>query len=228
MEGLPAMAIQLLTSPEYAGGLLVTVGGDEDAEADSADLDRNFAILRAVTRACPTHVPSGFLVADAFLVANELFDQTLLKVPACDDHANNIRTLALAHGSLVRRLSQRLRLLFRGSPDGAHSWKIMELKQLCKSKDFRRPSVPDIPDSWSPIKAIQDEDRSNEKHWQICARFVKVWRVLERLVFKAFLLPKLGHRLSKRIYAMVYLDAFSAYASAGEHAQLAAEPQSRA
>ena len=154
VEGLPELAKRLLTSDEYKGGLLVSVRGDP--EPDSDDLERNYVLLRAVVRACPTHVPSGFLVADAFLTAHELLGGKLLRVPKADEHANNVRTLALAHGTLLRRLVQRLRLLFRGSPEGAHSWKVLELKRLCLPKEHRRPWLPDIPGSWSPLKVAAD------------------------------------------------------------------------
>ena len=164
VEGLPALARRLLESPEYMGGMLIACN-DGSLEPSLEDLEKNYVMLRAIIASCLTHVPSGFLVADALLTAHELLGQRLLKVPR--DDPNTIRTLALAHGCEVRRLVGKVRLLFRSS-ENSHSWEIQELKSLCRRRRLR--TFPDAPTSWSPLKALAREaaNLSNDEDTEDC------------------------------------------------------------
>ena len=161
VQGLPELAVEIMMGDDYPGGMLVPIDENE-IEPTMSDLSKNFVVLRSMLTACPTHVPSSFLIADAWLLAHELLGRKLLKLPGvehADDVAEHtVRTLALAHGNNVRKLLQKLRLLFRSS-EGSRDWKVQELKNMCHRKEFRKPALPDVPDSWSPMLAEAEGKR---------------------------------------------------------------------
>ena len=108
--GLPLPVVQVLTSADWHGGKLTQL--DELVKPSVEDIKLNFAWVAPFVKASPDKVPSGFMIADTFLMCDQFFMGKLLQPKEAGDTK---QTLAAAEASNCKRLIGALRGLWRSS-----------------------------------------------------------------------------------------------------------------
>jgi hypothetical protein len=132
---MPATFVDLLRSDvKLGGGQPVQLGGTEKDRVTDEAIAANRTWLLGIVSVCPTTVASHYLIADAFLVANEYMNGRVLIVPPAWT-AMTQRAMAVQAGVNCKKMIQYIRSLWRRSAHasrGPSSIWVDEIKGLMR------------------------------------------------------------------------------------------------
>ena len=136
VDDLPAPARNVLQDPRWLGGPLATL--IHPPTICRQDIDRNEYLISKVLQAIPSKIPSGFLIADILLAADDILCNRMLpQAHRC--------TFALEQGGLVKRMIQYVRNLWRRHRT-IKAGAISRLKALVKESMSPRGRFGDMPE----------------------------------------------------------------------------------
>eukprot|EP00969_Alexandrium_andersonii_P141541 6258938-Alexandrium_andersonii.AAC.1 len=113
VDGLPEVAKKLMVSGWEGGSFIAISCTPSGLMAPNAqDVNNAHLFLKPFVSAYPHKIPSGYMIADVLLQANESLSNRLL-IPR--GPGQTVSELALQEGGKIKKLLGHLRYLFRGA-----------------------------------------------------------------------------------------------------------------